>query len=232
MLEVKELTGGNPMLTKLNFKLANGGTYGVYARTRKEQTALLALLAGDTAPDEGQVLIGGFDLGTEASNAKKSIGYLPYDDPTPDELSPVEYLLLIAQIKGMSRERAIRRVQELLCATGLDAWRDAPMSSLSAYERRTTALLQTLLTNPEFLLLDDPTAGLSYEDGARILRHVKELGGEHTVLISLRRLCDLSRLCDEILVIENGGFVGAFETNSPALKEYENKFKYATGGNA
>ena len=182
-------------------------------------------------PDKGQVLVGGFDLWREPKNAKKSIGYLPYDDPTPDELSPAEYLLFIAEIKGIGRELAVRHVQELLYAAGLEIYRDAPLSSLSPYERRLTGLLQALLGEPEFLLLDDPAAHLSHEDTRRMLRTVKELGEKHTVLVGLRSLSDLLSICDRILVIDGGTTAGVFDPRDAALKEYETAFKRLTGGN-
>ena len=156
MVEARNLIGGEGQeIRGLSFRLKNGEAYGFLGQ-QGEVSALLRMLSGSLTPLSGSILIGGMDLCREGRRAKRELGFVPSEPCLPDSLTALEALFRMAEIKGLSYERGIGRVTQLLESAGLSERADLPLSALSPLERRLTELLQALLTDPEILIFEDP----------------------------------------------------------------------------
>lgn len=210
MVEVKNLSGsakGFAPIKDISFKLQNGQIYGILGDRESGGSTLLAMLAGALLPAEGEVKLGGFDTVQDAMQARRQVGYLPdAHTPTPD-LTPAEYLLLTAEMKGVDYNRAVRRVAELLDFAALDAKRSVLIKKLSKADQRLLGIAQTLLGDPQFLLLDEVTADLSLKEAQSIRNWMEELRGAKTVFWYSQSASELRSVCDRILVLQSGSLV-------------------------
>lgn len=205
MIEAKNLSGGADSAASVNqisFRRNNGGVLGIVGAA--DASALLALLSGALLPSAGQVRLNGFDLHAERARAQELVGYLPASFLPDPDLTPAEYLLFVADAKGMEYHQAIRRVQALLDRTGLDALRNTLIRKLSHAQKRLLGIAQTLLASPEFILLDVPTEGLSVRDTLFVREWIAQIGEEKTVLLTARTRAETRGLCDTVLLLQNG----------------------------
>ncbi len=207
MVEVKSLSGntrGMSPVHDINFKLQNGQIYGILGDENSGGSTLLSLLAGASLPLAGAVLLGGIDTVREPLKARRSVGYFPRaHHPSPD-LTPLEYLLTVAECKGMEYNRAIRRVGELLEWASLEEKRSTLIRKLSTYDTRLLGIAQALLGNPEFLFLDEITRDLPSKEVQSIHQWLMELRGEKTVFLHSQDPSELRAICDRILLLRGG----------------------------
>ncbi len=228
MVEVKRVSGAKAAqdaVEGVSFKLPNGKIYGIYDSTHGCASLLTALMAGAVTPSEGEVLINGFSMQKEAKKAKKCIGYLPFDLCPDDEMTVMEYLLFVADAKGLQFERTVRYLHELLEMTDLSDKKDRLIANLSFGEVRTVGILQSLLGDPEILILDSPCAGTKPRDAQRLRALIRHVAQNKTVFLCERSQADLKELCHEIILLSNGRFVSVESPDSPALQDTANADK-------
>ena len=203
MVEARNLTGGSAQLNGLSFRLRNGGAYG-FLEQDGAASALISMLSGALTPASGQILINGLDLQAESRRAKRQIGYVPAEPCFPDSLTVFEALRFVADLKGLSFERGIGRIAQLLESTGLEERRDTLLSALSPTEKRILGILQAVLTEPEILILEEPLSRLSQKEEKVIFDILFNLKEKRTLFVSSRRLTFLQRLCTDVFVIKEG----------------------------
>ena len=210
VVEVRNLSGsanGFTPIHDINFKLQNGQIYGILGDGESGGSTLLAMLAGALLPAEGEVRLGGFDTARDAMQARRQVGYLPRAHKPAGDLTPTEYLLLTAEMKGMDYNRSVRRVAELLDWAALDTKRSVLIGKLSETDRRLLGIAQALLGNPQFLLFDEVTAALPLKEAQSTRKWIEELRGEKTVFWYSQSASELRAVCDRILVIKSGSLV-------------------------
>lgn len=210
MIEVKNLTkryGKTVAVDGISFKINNGRIYGLLGPNGAGKSTTLGMLAGCLAPSCGRVRINGFDVQSEPKKAKKYIGYLPEIPPLYDEMTPVEYLSFVAEAKGVSYERGVRQVNEVLELTGLDGVKRKLIRQLSKGTRQRVGIAQALLGNPEIIILDEPTVGLDPRQITEIRALVRRLGEKRTVIISSHLLSEVEELCDHVLILSEGKLI-------------------------
>ncbi len=210
MIEVKDLTvirGKKQILDSVSFKLNHGHVYGIFGNHGAGKTALLDQLSGCCTPFSGKVSINGFDMQKESIRAKSLIGYLPQGSVSDPALTPLEFLLFVADVKETDYERSVRKIHSLLDLCGLSHKKNVLIKNLSLYEQRCVGVVQTVLGNPEILLFDDPTAGLSQEKGQEILSLILSLSDSVTILFSGTALAPMREVCDRILTLSDGKLI-------------------------
>ena len=221
MVEVKyvsALGAENAAIERVSFKLPNGKIYGIYDPSHNCASLLAALMAGAVTPCEGEVLINGFAMQKEAKKAKKCIGYLPFDLCPDDEMTVMEYLLFVADAKGLHFERTVRYLHELFEMTDLSDKKDRLIANLSFGEVRIVGILQALLADPEILILDSPCTGTTPRDAQRLRALISHIAQSKTVFWCERSLADLKELCHEIILLSNGRLASIETPDSPALQ--------------
>ena len=214
MIEVKNLTkvyGDHTAVDNLNFKIYNGKIYGLLGPNGAGKSTTMNMITGCLAPTSGSVRINGFDVVKEPVKAKKCIGYLPEIPPVYGELTPYEYLLFVAEAKGVSYERAVRQVQEVMNMTDITDMQDRLIKHLSKGYRQRVGIAQTMLGNPDIIILDEPTVGLDPKQIIEVRSLIRTLGETKTVIISSHILAEIKEMCDHVLIISGGKLIA----NSP-----------------
>ena len=207
MIEVKNLTkvyGDHTAVDHLSFKINNGKIYGLLGPNGAGKSTTMNMMTGCLAPTSGSVSINGFDIVKEPTLAKKCIGYLPEIPPVYNELTPTEYLSFVAEAKGVSYEKAIRQVQEVMELTGIFDMRDRLIKNLSKGYRQRVGIAQTMLGNPDIIILDEPTVGLDPKQIIEIRALIRMLGESKTVIVSSHILAEIREVCDHVLIISKG----------------------------
>ncbi len=208
MIEITNLSlsqKGQPPLRSISMKVPNGRIYGIFGLPRSGKSLLAAAMAGAVSADEGTVRINGFDLATEARQAKKCLGYAPQGIDFPPSATVYELLRFVADAKELRADRRFIRVHEVMEATGLEPLRDRIVARLSPSLLARLALAQACVGDPEILILDEPTEGLSLSDRAAVrelLLALKEKGKTLFVFSSLAT--DLSAVADEVMLLDDG----------------------------
>ena len=200
MIEVQNANG-------VSFKLVNGKIYGVLGAEGSGKTTLLNLLTGCKSSAEGTVKINGFDMQKEPQKAKQCIGYLPATPPVYDKLTLWEYLSFVAEAKGISYERAAKQTEDVLELTGISALQNRVIEKLSRSQQVRVGLAQALLGNPEIVVLDEPTEGLPPNQAAELRALLCRLGKIKTVIVSSKKLAEMTEICDRVLVFSHGTLI-------------------------
>ena len=221
MIELKSVSGslGTGKVRDVSFRLPNGKTYGVFSSCYADSVALLALMSGARTPTLGSVLAGGFNMHREAKKARLGIGYFPADLLPDDELTPLEYFMAVADARDLNYDKTVRRAHELLELADLSKKKDSLIAKLSHGEKRILCLLQLVLGNPEILILTSPLSGLIPKDAQKVRELIAFLGESYTIFLCTPSTKDLTQMCEEILVLEDGTLKTILPANDEALAE-------------
>lgn len=220
LIELKSVSGslGSGNVENVSVRLPNGKTYGVFSPCYADSVALLSLISGARTPTGGTVLVGGFDLHREAKQARRGIGYLPARLLPDEALTPIEYLMAIADARELPYEKTLRHVHEFLELADLAGKKECLISNLSGGEKRALCLLQLLLGNPETLVLTSPLSGLTPKEAQKIRSLIAYFSQTHTVFLCTPSTRDLTEMCDEILVLKSGTLKTVVSANDESLK--------------
>ena len=219
MIELKSVSGifGEGAVKDVSFRLPNGKTYGVFSSRYADAVCLLSLMSGARTPSDGSVLVGGFDLHREAKKVRRGIGYLPPDLLPDESLTPIEYLMTVADVLELPYDKTVRRAHELLELADLIGKKERLIANLSHGEGRILCLLQLLLGNPEFLILTSPLSGILPKDAQKMRELIAYLGDTYTIFVCTPAPNDLTEMCDEIIVLQNGTLKTTSSANDAAL---------------
>lgn len=204
--EVTKTYGGTPALDGVSFELDTGIT-GLLGPNGAGKTTLLRCLATVLAPDRGGIEVLGFDPDRpkDRTEIRRRIGYLPQEPGFYRTFTCFEFLDYLAILKEHTdraeRHAEIRRILQL---TGLSDRSTTKIRKLSGGMRRRLALAQSLIGDPQVLILDEPTAGLDPELRFRFRELVTELANDRTVLISTHQTEDVAAICDRVIVLDTG----------------------------
>ena len=209
MIQVTGLTrryGSVLAVSDLSFSIKEGEIVGFLGPNGAGKTTTMNMLTGCLRPTAGTVKLGGFDIDTDAAEARKKIGYLPENPPLYPDMTVEEYLDFVYHLKQcrLPQEEHIRQV----CAmAGLTDVYGRIIRNLSKGYRQRVGLAQALIGNPDILILDEPTAGLDPKQIIEIRETIRSLGQNHTVILSSHILPEVQAVCDRILVIHHGKIV-------------------------
>ena len=212
MIEVKQLTkcydkGRVSALEDVSFKMRNRKIYGLLGPKGAGKSTVLGIMAGAVASTEGTVLINGYDICRQPMEAKRQIGYLPEHPPVFKDMTPYEYLMFVASVKGVKGETAVAQVKEALAVTDLASVEDHLICHLTPGCQRRIGLAQALLGNPDVLILDEPLADLDPVRIAGIKSLIRKLGQTKTVIVSGHVLAEIKTFCDHIIILSEGKVV-------------------------
>lgn len=210
MIQVEGLTkyyGERAAIRDLSFTIEKGEVIGFLGLNGAGKSTTLKVLGCVLLPTSGRVLIDGFDVTRDPHEIRKRIGFLPDTPPLYDEMTISGYLGFVAQLRGVSASELSARVTEAMRKTSLLERRDDLISSLSHGFRQRVGVAQALVHNPRLLILDEPTGGLDPVQIVEMRELIRQLKGEHTVLVSSHILGEISQICDRYLVIQQGEII-------------------------
>lgn len=210
MIQVEHLTkryGSHLAVDDISFEVEEGIVYGLLGPNGAGKSTTMNILTGYLSATSGTVSIDGHDILEEASAAKACVGYLPEQPPLYVDMTPREYLMFVAELKKVKRAERAAQVEQAMDRTGLAEMEHRLIKNLSKGYRQRVGLAAALLGSPKVIILDEPTVGLDPAQVIEIRSLIKELGRDHTVILSSHILSEVSTLCDKVLIIAKGKLV-------------------------
>ena len=191
----------------LSFHIDRGEIVGFLGPNGAGKTTTLRMLTCFLPPTSGTARIAGFDIHTHSMKVRQHVGYMPENNPLYGEMRCEEYLKFRSQLKGIPRSQRRRQTDYCVELCDLGEVRNRPISALSKGYRQRVGLADSLLANPDVLLLDEPTIGLDPNQIRRTRQTIRDLGEEHTVLLSTHILQEAEATCDRVIIIDRGQIV-------------------------
>lgn len=210
MVEVRDLVkyyGPVLAVSRINFEVAAGEVVGFLGPNGAGKTTVLKILAGFMAPSAGTARLNGYDCVTQSLEVRRSLGYLPESVSLYPDLTVRQFLEFAARAKGVETREENQEVARVVSACGLQEVRQTLSGALSKGYRQRLGLAQALIGKPPLLILDEPTIGLDPSQIVEIRALIKELAGEHTVILSSHILPEVSQLCQRVIIINRGQIV-------------------------
>ena len=214
MIEVQHLTkryGPFTAVDDVSFRVERGEILGFLGPNGAGKTTTMRILTGFMPATEGRALVAGFDVFDQPIEAKRRTGYLPETPPLYPDMTVGEYLTFVSKIKGVPSGERIDRIRTVMQRTRIDDVANRLCSKLSKGYRQRVGLAQALIHNPDVLILDEPTAGLDPKQIIETRQLIKELAGDHTIVLSTHILPEVSQTCQRVVII-NKGHVVAVDT--------------------
>ena len=210
MIEVRDLTktyGQRTAINKLNFSVTKGEVVGFLGPNGAGKTTTMKIITGFMAPSSGSVRVAGFDVFENPIEVKRRIGYLPETPPVYTDMRVREYLRFVAQLKGVDDSKLESLVSSAIDKTDLGSVANRLIGNLSKGYRQRVGISQALVSDPEILIMDEPTVGLDPRQVAEIRNLIKGLAGQHTILLSTHILPEVQASCERIIIINQGNIV-------------------------
>ena len=219
-VEATELTrayGSRAVVQEVSFNLNKGEVLGFLGPNGAGKSTTMKMLTGNLAPTSGTVKICGIDMMENPKEAKALIGYLPEQPPLYKELTVDEFLALAARLHRVSSGQIKKAVQHAKERCGLTDMSKRLIDHLSKGYQQRVGIAQAIIHNPMVVILDEPTIGLDPIQIRDIRALIKELGGEHSVILSTHILPEVEIICDHVQIIHKGQLV--FNGSINVLKE-------------
>ena len=216
MINVEHLTkhyGRVAAVDDVSFEVNKGEILGFLGPNGAGKTTTMRILTGFMPPTSGHAEVAGHDIFKESLEARRHIGYLPETVPLYPEMTPRTYLDFIGKIRGLDGKTRKRRINDVAEKVRIVDMLDRLIGKLSKGYRQRVGLAQALLGDPEVLILDEPTVGLDPRQIVETRQVIKDLGGDHTVILSTHILPEVSMTCERVVII-NRGRVAAMDTPS------------------
>lgn len=210
MIEVINLTkkyGERAAIHDLNFKIEKGDVVGLLGPNGAGKSTTMKIITGFMSPTSGIARIGGFDVFENPLEVKKKIGYLPETPPLYLDMTVEDYLRYVAELKTVPKNEIKKNIERSLLKTQLLSVRKRVIRNLSKGFKQRVGIAQALVSNPDVLVLDEPTVGLDPKQVAEIRELIKELKGSHTIILSTHILSEVQATCNKVIIIHNGKIV-------------------------
>ncbi len=210
MIEVLNLTknyGDRTAIDNLNFKIEKGDVVGLLGPNGAGKSTTMKIITGFMSPTSGIARIGGFDVFESPLEVKKKIGYLPETPPLYLDMTVEDYLRYVAELKLVPSAEIKKNIEKSLLKTQLLSVRKRVIRNLSKGFKQRVGIAQALVSNPEVLVLDEPTVGLDPKQVAEIRELIKELKGSHTIILSTHILSEVQATCNKVIIIHQGKIV-------------------------
>lgn len=191
----------------VSFEVRKGEILGFLGPNGAGKTTTMRILTCFLPPTEGTASVAGHDIFKEPLAVKRRIGYLPEVPPLYPEMTVIDYLNFVARIKGLGGARIKDRVETVVDTCALVDVREQLIGKLSKGYRQRVGLAQALVHDPEVLVLDEPTAGLDPKQIIETRGLIKELAGQHTIILSTHILPEVSMTCERVVIINKGRVV-------------------------
>jgi ABC-2 type transport system ATP-binding protein len=210
VIEVQHLTkryGRVTAVDDVSFRVERGEILGFLGPNGAGKTTTMRILTGYMPATDGKAIVAGFDVFDQPIEAKRRTGHLPETPPLYPDMSVGEYLAFVAKIKGVPSGERSSRIKQVMQRTRIDDMVGRQCAKLSKGYRQRVGLAQAILHNPDVLILDEPTAGLDPKQIIETRELIKELAGDHTIILSTHILPEVSQTCQRVVIINKGRVV-------------------------
>ncbi|MCM3630014.1 ATP-binding cassette domain-containing protein [Paenibacillus glycanilyticus] len=213
--------GKKQALTGVSFEMENG-VYGLLGPNGAGKSSLIRILAGVMEASEGEILVNGVNRRKREREYRMKLGYLPQSLDFYPEFTGLDYLRYIAALKGLKGAAAERKITELAEQVRLTGDLHRKCVHYSGGMKRRLGIAQSLLNDPEVVILDEPTAGLDPYERIKFRNLISLISRDRTVLLSTHIVSDIESIAKETVMIK-AGMVGNMQSNQSFIKDMENK---------
>ena len=218
MIEVKNLVkkyNDNFLaLDNLSFTAKEGQIIGFLGPNGAGKSTAMNIITGYISATEGTVIVNGHDIYDQPEEAKKSIGYLPEQPPLYQDMTVIEYLNFVADLKKVDKKEKKEMINDVMNMTQVSDVSGRLIRHLSKGYKQRVGLSQALIGYPPVLVLDEPTVGLDPKQIIEIRQLIKSLSKGHTIILSSHVLSEISAVCDYVLIINNGKLIVSDEADN------------------
>ena len=210
LIEVKNLVkvyGDHVAVDNLSFTVEKGQIYGFLGPNGAGKSTTMNIITGYIGMTEGTVTVNGYDVLEEPEKARRSIGYLPEQPPLYLDMTVYEYLEFAAELKGVRSAKRAEQIEQVMEMVQVTEMRDRLIKNLSKGYRQRVGLGQAIMGFPEIIILDEPTVGLDPKQILEIRDLIRQLAGEHTIILSSHILSEVQAVRDHVLIIHKGKLV-------------------------
>lgn len=214
MIEVQNLTkryGHFVALDSISFQASEGEILGFLGPNGAGKTTTMRILTGYMPPSEGRARVAGFDVFDDSLEVRRHVGYLPETVPLYRDMTVRGYLQFVAQLRGVDHPG--KRINEVLARVGMADRARSLIRNLSKGMRQRIGLAQSIVHDPEVLILDEPTIGLDPHQVQDLRDLIRELGRTRTVMLSTHILSEAEQVCDRVIIIDRGQIVAEDSTS-------------------
>lgn len=222
MIQVKDLTkdyGPRRAINKLNFSVAKGDVVGFLGPNGAGKSTTMKIITGFMAPSHGSASVAGFDVFEQPLEVKKRIGYLPETPPVYADMYVRDYLRYVAALKQVPKDKIEKSVDAAIEKTNLGEVQKRLIHHLSKGFKQRVGIAQAVVSDPEVLILDEPTVGLDPKQVAEIRDLIKALKGQHTIILSTHILPEVEATCEKVIIINKGVIVAEDSIHNLATME-------------
>lgn len=208
--------GSQKALDSVSFSIKSGEVVGLLGPNGAGKSTLMKSVTGAIIPDGGEIKVNEFSVLNQPIQTKKLIGFLPENNPLYYEMYVREYLKFVGDIRNEKKER----IEEVIQKVGLTPESHKKIGQLSKGYKQRVGLAQAILSNPEILILDEPTNGLDPNQILEIREVIREIGKEKTVILSTHIMQEVEALCSRVILLNKGKIV----SDSP-IEEFKGQYK-------
>ena len=206
-IDITKFYGDFPAVTGLSFSVEQGEILGFLGPNGAGKSTTMKILTGFIPPSSGTAKIAGYDIVEQSLQARKHIGYLPETVPLYEDMEVSDYLSFMGQIRGMTSSQIKNRIDEVIQLCRLEEYKNTIIGKLSKGYRQRVGISQAILHEPDVLVLDEPTIGIDPIQVVETRQLIKDLGEDHTLILSSHILPEVSMICDRVIIIHEGQIV-------------------------
>jgi len=210
VIEVKDLTryyGQKRAISNVSFTVKKGEILGMLGPNAAGKTTTMRILTCYMPPTAGSATVGGYDIFDQSMEVRQITGYLPENPPLYTELTVNDYLKFVAQIKGVAKDKTKSEIDSVIEKASIGDVQNRVIGKLSKGFKQRVGLAQSLLNNPQVVILDEPTVGLDPKQIIEIRELIKNLKGDHTIILSSHILPEVEQTCERVVIISEGEVV-------------------------
>jgi ABC-2 type transport system ATP-binding protein len=230
MISVKSLRkqyGSLVAVRDLSFDVERGQIVGLLGHNGAGKTTVMKVMTGFLEPTSGTITVGGKDVRTDRIGVQSQIGYMPENAPLYDEMLVQEYLVMMAELRGIEVSQRRQAVIDAITDTGLSDRAVQQIGTLSKGYRQRVGLAQAILHKPDVLVLDEPTNGLDPVQILEIRTLIQKLAQTATVIISTHILSEIEAVCNEVVILIDGE-LAAHDSIDSLLSAQQVKLTFTT----
>jgi ABC-2 type transport system ATP-binding protein len=210
VIRVQDLTkyyGERLAVDNISFNVEKGEIVGFLGPNAAGKTTTMRIITGFLMPTRGDVWVADYNMTTHSLQGRRFIGYMPEAIPLYTDMTTRNYLEFTAKLRGLDKQRIKNRIDEVVEICRLEEYIDVILGKLSKGFRQRVGVAQAIIHEPEVLILDEPTIGIDPLQVAMTRSLIKELGKEHTILLSTHILPEVSLICERVIIIHEGRIV-------------------------
>ena len=212
MIKVENLTkrfGHNLAVDNVSFSVDKGQVLGFLGPNGAGKSTTMRMITGFISANMGTVTLGGFDIEEDPIKAKSIMGYLPENAPAYGDMTVIAFLKFIASLRGLSGSDRMNAVEGVVDTCFLQSVRNQSIDTLSKGYLHRTCFAQSIIHDPEILILDEPTDGLDPNQKYEVRNLIKRMGERKAIIISTHILEEVDAVCSDVIIINNGKLVAS-----------------------